>query len=272
MKIEVEGHPLWAFNAEINLPIYDNHNKREVVFKLPIEDHLPQDPFLIKLSDDQIAGLWYIAENTFFLEYEGCPGWLLAKKLEMPHGHVSSRVTTPLKKMGLINSIARPTTNPKSSHPGKKEKAWFIERASMKNAFAVLYSIFQIRDFNNLIGPEKQTKINSDSANEIDKSKLKEPKQGDPIRFTLRTVGPLKFHSPLEEEYRKKSAGHQEQKEKIHANTKLLILAYLQKRIEEYEYSTQYFIDMGVKPPIGVSSKADFEKAEADLSKAFENK
>jgi hypothetical protein len=29
---------------------------------------------------------------------------------------------------------------------------------------------------------------------------------------------------------------------------------------------------MGVKPPIGVSSKADFEKAEADLRKVFENK
>lgn len=268
MKIEVEGHPLWVFNPEINLPIYDNFHKREILFRLPIEDRPPLDPFFAKLSDDQIAGLWYIAENTFFLGLDGCPGWILAKKLEIPLSHVSSRVTTPLKKMGLINSIARPTTNPKSSHPNKKEKAWLIERASMKKAFTVLYSIFEIRDFNNLTGPEEQTEIKNDSSNKIDDSKLK---NGDPIRFTLRAVGPLKFCSPLEEEYRKKSAGHQRQNEKINANLKLLILAYLQEKIEEYEYSAQYFIDMGVKPPIGVSSKADFEKAEENLRKAFEN-
>lgn len=84
-------------------------------------------------------------------------------------------------------------------------------------------------------------------------------------------MGPLKFHSPLEEKYRKK-AEDVKQKEKLHANIKLLILACMQKMIEEYEYSAQYFSDIGVKPPLGVENRSDFEKAKANLKKVFENK
>ncbi len=238
---------------------------------LPTEDRPPFEPFIAKLSEDQIAGLWYIAEKTIFLEEDGFPGWQLAKKLGMYHSHLSSRVTTPLKKLGLINSKARPTTNPESSHPNKNENAWFIERTSMRKAFDVLYSIFEIRDFNNLIGPEPQPKEEINHKN-LNSDALKILKPGDPIRFTLRMVGPLKIHSPLEEEYRKNIAAQEKRKDNIHPNMKLLILAVLQNKIEEYEYSAQYFIDMGVKPPLGVSSKADFEKAEASLKKAFEIK
>lgn len=269
MKLEVEGHPLWVFNEEITLSIHDNYHNRDISFKLPIEDRPPFEPFIAKLSDDQIAGLWYIAESIFFLKQDGCPGWLLAKKLEMPHSHISSRVTTPLKKSGLINFKTRPTTNPESSHPRKTENAWFIERLSMKKAFMVLYSIFEIRDFNNLIGPEQKSKIENNHKENINQNMSKTPKQGDPVKVKFQLVGPLKFHSPLVEEYEKKIAGQEKKNEKIDANMKLLILAYLQEKIEEYEYSEQYFIDTGVKPPLGVSSKADYERVEVELEKAF---
>jgi hypothetical protein len=45
----------------------------------------------------------------------------------------------------------------------------------------------------------------------------------------------------------------------ITANTRCLTLAYLQKKIMEYENSKQYFIDLGVKPPLGMS-KIELEK------------
>jgi hypothetical protein len=270
MKLEVDGNPLWAFNEEITIPIYDHYHNKNVLFKRSSENHPPFEPFIAKLSEDQIAGLWYIAEKTIFLGEDGYSGWQLEKKLMLPKGHLSSRVTTPLKKMGLINFKTRPTTNPESSHPNKSENAWFIERTSMSKAFEVLYSIFEIRDFNNIIWPERQPKEEIDH-NNINNDLSKNLKPGDPIRFTIRGVSPLKFHSPLEEEFRKNSAAQEKRKDKIHPNMKLLILAVLQNKIEEYEYSTQYFIDIGVKPPLGVSSRADLENVKANLKKAFEN-
>jgi len=227
--MDFNGYPLWVENVNFTLPMHDDLHDRDIIFKIPTENRPPFEPFIVSLSADQIAGLWHILESTIFLEQDGCPGWLLAKKLEIPDSHLSSRVTKPLQKLGLIDYKSRPTTKPRSSHPNKRENAWYIKRFSMENVFNILYSIFEKYNFNDLCWSE--------------------------------TVSPLKFGSELDTDSQSKEDAKSKQKEKIHPNTKLLILAYLQKKIEDYKNSAEFFTDQGIKPPIGVSPKIDSEKS-----------
>jgi len=208
-KIEVDGQAMLVSNFKLSINMLDLDGQ-SIALKIP-EDHPPLTAFEPKLTEQQILGLWLIAEGIVIPGKNARPGWWLAETLRMPRSNISSRVTKPLEKMDLICYEYRPTTRQESAHPNKEEKAWCLKRASMKVTFDVLFSVFFRRDFNNLLWPGK--------------------------------------------EERKATAAN------INANNRCLSLAYLQKRIREYENSEQYYLDLGVKPPADLSSKAIQEKA-----------
>jgi hypothetical protein len=217
-----------ASNMRMHIKRYDQ-NGQPIEFNYPL-DGPSVDVIGPKLTEHEFQGLWEIAEGTLLPEENGRPGWMLAKKLNMSPGNISTRVTAPLEEKDLICHEYRQTTKPNSTHPKKEEKAWYLKRGSMQIAFDILSRNFLIQDITDL--------------------DLKWP-----------------YNAPKEEKDKIRSKvkdffkNEAEVMERNHiAVTRFSILAILQKKIDEYENSPQYFADLGVKPPSGISSKRDYER------------
>jgi hypothetical protein len=69
----------------------------------------------------------------------GHPGWELAERLGMKKNNLSRDVIKPLEYLDVIYHEQRPTTSG-SSHPNKKEHAYFINK-SPNSLLRIIYSI-----------------------------------------------------------------------------------------------------------------------------------
>ncbi|MGD0953804.1 MAG: hypothetical protein ABR985_15685 [Methanotrichaceae archaeon] len=220
--------PMLASNMRMHVKRYDQNGQ-------PIEVDIPMggpsvDVIGPKITKHEVQGLWEIAEGTIFPEENGRPGWKLSMKLNMPPGNISSRVTSPLEEKDLICHEYRKTTKLNSAHPKKEEKAWFLKRGSMQIAFDILSRTFF-----------KQNIIDLD---------LKWP-------YNATKEEQDRIRSRVEDAFKNEA----EVMERNHiAASRFSILALLRKKIDEYENSPQYFVDLGVKPPSSISSKRDYER------------
>jgi hypothetical protein len=207
--------PFLISNVRMNISGND-HTGRPITLSIPVNRN-PRGILVPGLSDQQIEGLWIIAESHI-IEKDGMPGWKLAEIMDIPLSNTSARILAKLKKMDLIISEMRNTTNSKSSHTKTKEKAWFLKRSSAGSVFEVLLPTFIDNNFPNLY--------------------LKWPynapdEEKDKIRMHMRTA----FKN--EDEVLKKN---------YVACKHFYVLACLQNLIDDYENSTDWFTDKGKLP------------------------
>jgi len=145
-RVQLGDFPsMLASNMRMNFRKCDQ-NGQIIELSIPM-DGPTSDVIGHKLTEHEVQGLWEIAEGTLFPEENGRPGWMLAKKLNMPPGNISQRVTAPLEDKDLICHEKRQTTKPNSTHPNKEEKAWYLKRGSMQITFDILSRTFFEQNF-----------------------------------------------------------------------------------------------------------------------------
>jgi len=203
--ITVDGHKMAVKINEfkLNLTLSDG---TDAVFHIPDEKY----PFPKPLSNAQEQGLWIITEGTVSPYFQPLPSWRISDMLDMPPSNVSTRVTTPLEKLGLIRFDNRPTTRPNPPHPRKEEKVWSLKPISMQKTYDILATYFITHHLNNLVWGSGK-----------DISKMP--------------------------------------REKRVAMTRLEVLVFLKRKIDEYENSLDWYHDQGINPPPGISSKKEHE-------------
>jgi hypothetical protein len=184
----------WTMNLNGHL-----FNGDPATLRISQEELYPDGNFQPKLKPMQIMCLWLITEGTVFPNLDGLPGWRLAELFKMEASNLSRDLIVPLEKMDLIYYETRATTKPNSSHPNKRENAYYIKRISMRSTFNILLQCFEKRYHNHLIW---------DGVND------KEPTR-------MNCIAGMRFSA----------------------------LALLQKKLDEYENSSQFYIDRDVKPP-----------------------
>ena len=202
-KISAIGR--WTINIHGQSP-----DGKPIDLRISSDELPPQKPFKPRFKPIQYQALWLVTECSVFPEKYGIPGWHLAEKLEIEHSNLSRDVISPLKKMNLISHETRPTTKPKSSHPNKLEKVYYLKRQTLRNAFNILSDHFYERYYGYM-------------------------------QWTGEEIEEISWMNYI-------------------ADCRFYALALLQKKLDEYENSAQYFIDMDVPVPPNISSKRDDEK------------
>lgn len=152
MKLALKDDPsvCGTIVGDFELKINTTYKGEELSLYISSKEPSPSGPFEAKLTDMQFGGLWLITEGSVFPEVDGIPVWRLAELLQKRMSNVSRDIIKPFEEWGLICHVPRKSTKKGTANPNQPEKAYYLKRTGLRNAFNILFPMFNKHYFNNM--------------------------------------------------------------------------------------------------------------------------